>query len=155
MVVVAAVIRQDGRILVCQRRRKDSFPLKWEFPGGKVKSGEAPAMALARELREELGVGAQIGEEIFRTRHKYAQMRDELELIFYQANLESSEIENRVFEQIAWAKPEELPARDFLDADRALIERLASQSKSSPATSEQGAATSKSRETEEKLKASK
>jgi 8-oxo-dGTP diphosphatase len=155
MVVVAAVIRQDGRILVCQRRRKDSFPLKWEFPGGKVKSGEAPGMALARELREELGVGAQIGEEIFRTRHKYAQMRDELELIFYQANLESSEIENRVFEQIAWSKPEELPAKDFLDADRALIERLASQSKSSPATSEQGAATSKSRETEEKLKASK
>ena len=155
MVVVAAVIRQGGRILVCQRRRKDSFPLKWEFPGGKVKSGEAPAMALARELREELGVGAQIGEEVFRTRHKYAQMRNEIELIFYRAVLDSPGIENRVFEQIEWAKPEELPVKDFLDADRGLIERLASEHKSASSSGEQGAATLKSGETEGKQPASK
>jgi 8-oxo-dGTP diphosphatase len=128
MVVVAAVVIQDGRILVCQRRRKDSFPLKWEFPGGKVKQGESPETALARELREELGVGAKIGQEISRARHKYAQMRDEIELIFFRASLEDSAIENRVFEQIEWAKPEELPAKDFLDADRELIERLANES---------------------------
>lgn len=125
MVVVAAVIVRDGRILACQRSRKDSFPLKWEFPGGKVRRGETPTAALVRELREELGVGAKIGEEIFRTRHKYAQMNDEVELIFYRANLEGASLENRVFEAIEWLEPAALLAKDFLDADRELIKKLA------------------------------
>lgn len=125
MVVVAAVIVRDGRILVCQRNRKDSFPLKWEFPGGKVKRGETPAAALSRELREELGVGSTIGAEVFRTRHKYSQMKDEVELIFFRANLESATLQNRVFEAIAWLEPAALPAKDFLDADKGLIEKLA------------------------------
>lgn len=126
MVVVAAVIVRDGRILVCQRNRKDSFPLKWEFPGGKVKRGETPKAALTRELHEELGVAATIGEEVFRTRHKYAQMKDEVELIFYRANLESATVQNRVFEAIEWSEPAALPSKDFLEADKGLIERLAS-----------------------------
>ena len=55
--VVAAVIeRSDRRLLIGQRRKNDSSPLKWEFPGGKVRDGESPEVALARELREELGV---------------------------------------------------------------------------------------------------
>ncbi|HEV2299336.1 MAG TPA: (deoxy)nucleoside triphosphate pyrophosphohydrolase [Candidatus Acidoferrales bacterium] len=125
MVVVAAVIIRDGRILACQRNRKDSFPLKWEFPGGKVKRGETPTAALVRELREELGVGATIGEELLRTRHKYAQMNDEVKLIFYRANLEGASLENRVFEAIEWLEPAALPTKDFLDADRELIKKLA------------------------------
>ncbi|HKW88496.1 MAG TPA: (deoxy)nucleoside triphosphate pyrophosphohydrolase [Candidatus Acidoferrales bacterium] len=125
MVVVAAVIVREGRILVCQRSRKDSFPLKWEFPGGKVKSGETPTAALVRELREELGVGATIGAEVFRTRHKYAQMKDDVELIFYRANLEGAKVQNLVFEAIEWSEPAALPAKDFLEADKGLIERLA------------------------------
>lgn len=132
MVVVAAVIARDGRILACQRSRKDSFPLKWEFPGGKVRRGETPAAALARELQEELGVKAKIGEEIFRTRHKYDQMRDEIELIFYRASLAGTSPENRVFEAIEWVEPAALPARDFLEADRGLIQRLASGGVSPP-----------------------
>jgi mutator protein MutT len=56
MIVVAAVIeRMDRRILIGQRRRGDTSPLKWEFPGGKIEAGEEPEEALARELREELG----------------------------------------------------------------------------------------------------
>ena len=125
MVVVAAVIMQDGKILACQRSRKDSFPLKWEFPGGKVRFGETPTAALARELREELAVEAVIGEEIFRTRHKYERMRDEIDLIFYRASLPDAAIQNCVFEAIEWVAPSALPAKDFLDADRELINRLA------------------------------
>lgn len=128
MVVVAAVISRNGRILACQRNRKDSFALKWEFPGGKVRRGEPPKAALARELREELGVGAKIGEEIFRKRHKYEQMKDEVELIFYGAELESPSIENRVFEAIEWVEPAALRSKDFLEADRELIEKLANES---------------------------
>ena len=126
MVVVAAVILRDGRILVCQRSRKDTFPLKWEFPGGKVRAGEEPKNALVRELREELGVSARIGNEIFRARHKYSEMRDTVELIFYQAHLANATLENLIFETIEWVEPAALRSKDFLEADLGLVERLAS-----------------------------
>lgn len=125
--VVAALIEQNGRLLICQRRRKDSFPLKWEFPGGKVRRGESPAEALARELDEELGIkhsGVVIGPELYRTRHHYAEHLHELELIFYPASLPGEvewEPRNLAFEQIQWAAPTELPQFDFLPADRELV----------------------------------
>ena len=125
MLVVAAVIVRDGRALVCQRNRSGKFPLKWEFPGGKVQRGESPEAALVRELREELRVNANVGEEICRTRHKYPEMPSAVELIFFFAAIESGEIENRVFETMEWVEPQELPKMDFLDADRELISKLA------------------------------
>ena len=56
LVVAAVIEREDRRLLIGQRQRHDTSPLKWEFPGGKVEEGETPEAALARELREELGV---------------------------------------------------------------------------------------------------
>jgi len=64
IIVVAALIESNGKILVCQRRRQDTFGLMWEFPGGKTNPGETLENALARELQEELGVTAQIGREV-------------------------------------------------------------------------------------------
>lgn len=125
MLVVAAVIVRDGRVLACQRSRSGKFPLKWEFPGGKVQSGESPEAALIRELREELSVDARVGVEIYRTKHKYAEMPSAIELIFFAATIESGEIDNRIFEAIAWVAPQTLPEMDFLDADRELIGKLA------------------------------
>jgi len=125
VLVVAAVIVRDGRVLVCQRNRSGKLPLKWEFPGGKVKSGESPDAALVRELREELSVDATVGAEIYRTRHKYSEMPSAVELIFFAATIESGEIENRVFEAISWATPQKLAEMDFLEADRELIAKLA------------------------------
>lgn len=125
MVVVAAVIEREGRLLACQRSRAGSFPLKWEFPGGKVKDGETPQEALERELNEELGLRARIGREIYRTRHNYPQMPETVELIFFETSMESCGPENRVFEQMAWIEPERLPGMDFLEADRAFVEKLA------------------------------
>lgn len=124
MVVVAAIIVSDGRVLACQRSRKGKFPLKWEFPGGKTQEGETTEAALEREVREELNVRATIGAEIYRTRHKYAEMRDEVELIFFAAQIGAQTIENCVFESVAWVEPEKLPELDFLEADRELIRKL-------------------------------
>lgn len=126
MVVVAAIIARNGRVLACQRSRTSKFALKWEFPGGKIQAGETPQAALARELEEELGVRAEIGQEVFRTQHKYPQMREGVQLIFFGAELGAAEIENRIFEKIEWVAPENLRQMDFLDADRELIEKLAS-----------------------------
>src|SRR5258707_5932030 len=84
--VVAAVIeREDRRLLIGQRRKDDSSPLKWEFPGGKVREGEAAEAALARELREELGVTLTKSAEIGRVRHQYAASPEELEIRFFAA----------------------------------------------------------------------
>src|SRR6516225_4802769 len=69
--VVAALIVRDGRVLVCQRTRHQTMPLKWEFPGGKIEDGEQPRDALRRELDEELGIDAQIGDEVVHMRHEY------------------------------------------------------------------------------------
>jgi 8-oxo-dGTP diphosphatase len=124
LTVVAALIQSGGNLLVCQRRRGDSFALQWEFPGGKVRRGEPPTRALARELQEELGIEARIGREIYRTEHRYAELTEPIELIFFAATIESGEPQNLAFEQIAWRAPQSLPELNFLPADRELIEKL-------------------------------
>ena len=122
--VVAALMMKDGEILVCQRTRHQPMPLKWEFPGGKIEDGEQPRDALRRELDEELGIDAQIGEEVARIRHEY-KSGGSVELRFFVVNHYTGEIENRIFRDVRWAKRSELPAFDFLDADRELVKELA------------------------------
>jgi 8-oxo-dGTP diphosphatase len=125
--VVAALITRDSKLLVCQRKHNDSHALKWEFPGGKVEEGESPAEALARELREELGVSASIGREVHRTRHHYKEFQGELVLIFYWATVEDiAPLQNLAFERFEWANPVSLPQYDFLPADKELIDLLSS-----------------------------
>lgn len=123
--VVAALITQDRKLLICQRKHTGPFPLLWEFPGGKVEPGESAADALARELREELGVTAAVGEEVYRTRHRYPEMRDDLLLIFFRARLAGGASPvNLAFERFEWADLSALPQYDFLPADSELIRRL-------------------------------
>lgn len=112
-------------MLIGQRRRHDSSPLKWEFPGGKVREGETPEAALARELREELGVKLMKCVEMGRVRHRYATSPDELEIRFFAAALAQAEPAPLCFEQIAWVLPKELGDYDFLAANRELIANLA------------------------------
>lgn len=127
VVVVAALIQRAGKLLVCQRRSGDSFGLKWEFPGGKVHAGEVPADALARELREELGVDSLIGAEVYRARHRYPEHPGEIELLFYATSVPHTAVfQNLAFETMEWAAPEDLPNYDFLPADRELVGLLAS-----------------------------
>jgi 8-oxo-dGTP diphosphatase len=125
LTVVAALIESKGKLLVCQRRRGSNFELMWEFPGGKRKTGETLEQALARELAEELGIAARIGPEIHRLQHRYAKMSEPIELIFFAATAEPSAVQNRVFEQIQWRDPDALLELNFLPADRALVEKLA------------------------------
>jgi 8-oxo-dGTP diphosphatase len=124
--VVAALITRNSKLLVCQRKRNDTHPLRWEFPGGKVEPGESLAEALTRELREELGVSATIGPEVHRTRHRYKELPDDLLLIFFRATIEdSARLQNLQFEKHDWADPSLLQNYDFLPADKDLVESLA------------------------------
>ena len=124
--VVAAVIeRSDRRLLIGQRRRNDTSPLKWEFPGGKVEKGETPEAALARELHEELGVHLSRCVPIGKVQHQYANLAELLEILFYAAAIKEQEVTPKSFEQIAWVLPKELGQYDFLTANAYLIANLA------------------------------
>jgi 8-oxo-dGTP diphosphatase len=97
----------------------------WEFPGGKLQARETAAQGLARELLEELGVEARVGEEVFRTRHRYAEMSEEIELIFFAAAVDAHAVRNIVFERMEWRAPETLSELNFLPADREFVGKLA------------------------------
>ena len=122
--VVAALICKDGKILVCQRTRHQTMPLKWEFPGGKIEEGEQPRAALRRELEEELGILATVGDEVRRIQHEYPN-GGMVELRFFIVREYQKEIENRIFRDIQWAEPNQLPKYDFLEADLTLVRELA------------------------------
>jgi 8-oxo-dGTP diphosphatase len=125
-VVVAAIIeRNDRRLLIGQRRRDDTSPLKWEFPGGKVEAGETPEAALARELKEELGATLQKSVPIGSVTHKYATTPEELEILFYAVQIFDVEVSPHAFESIAWVLPKELGSYDFLAANAQLVANLA------------------------------
>jgi len=121
--VVAAVIEREGRILIAQRKQTRAHALKWEFPGGKVETGETPEAALIRELREELGIRAQIDAEIMRYEYQYPA-RPPILLIFYRVDNFTGDPSNLDFEQIKWAPRNELAAYDFLEGDHAFLAKL-------------------------------
>ena len=122
--VVAALIVHDGKILVCQRTRHQTMPLKWEFPGGKIEDGEQARGALERELEEELGIHATIAEEATRIRHEY-RSGSSVDLRFFVVREFRGKLENRIFRDMQWARPADLPSFDFLEADLQLVSDLA------------------------------
>ena len=123
--VVAAILERKGEILICQRKPEGAHPLKWEFPGGKVKEGETPEAALARELTEELGATLRKSVPIGRVVHKYAETPEELEILFFAAAISPGDLIPRTFEKIAWILPRELGGYDFLAANAMLVANLA------------------------------
>ena len=122
--VVAGVIEREGMILVGQRRAGDRFQYKWEFPGGKVEPDDDPKEALARELREELGIEAVIGEEMARYEHQYPG-KTAILLMFLRVSEFTGEPANHVFESIRWEERQKLREYDFLDGDVDFVRRLA------------------------------
>ncbi|HKI27659.1 MAG TPA: (deoxy)nucleoside triphosphate pyrophosphohydrolase [Candidatus Sulfotelmatobacter sp.] len=122
--VVAALIAKEGKLLVCQRTRHQTMPLKWEFPGGKIEAKEQPRDALRRELEEELGILANVGDEVARIQHEYPNGAM-VELRFFVVREYEGEIENRIFRDMQWAVPKDLPKFDFLEADLTLVRDLA------------------------------
>ena len=123
LTVVAAVIRNaSGRILLTQRPAGRHMEGLWEFPGGKVGNGEAPATALVRELREELGVEAEIGSPVTFAVHEEPGLR--ILLLFYNARLVRGTPHGREGQEIRWVPPSELAAYPTPPADAALVDRL-------------------------------
>ena len=130
LVSAVALIDVDGRILLAQRPPGKSMAGLWEFPGGKVESGESPTTALARELEEELGLRAVIGKPVTFAVHEEEGLR--ILLLFYEVAMGEAPPEAREGQQMAWVAPSDLDSFPMPPADRELIDRLIKDSRLDP-----------------------
>jgi 8-oxo-dGTP diphosphatase len=124
VVVSAGVVIERDVVLVSRRKKGTHLAELWEFPGGKVESGESPQAALARELREELGIEVLVGDPVEVTFHRYPE-KDVLLLFFLARRAPGSpEPEARDVAAWRWASDGDLDPRDFPPADVAVLEKV-------------------------------
>lgn len=108
----------DGRVLLCQRSPEVPYPLQWEFPGGKIETGEAPEEALRRELAEELGISVQVGRKLWCSEVSYPDGKS-FRLHFYAIERWQGTPRARMgIAQLAWVPVAELQQYDILEGDR-------------------------------------
>ena len=118
--VAVGVIRAGSRILVCQRNKSSRYPLKWEFPGGKIENGESVSEGLQRELREELGIEARIGPELYRQEWVYPDSGT-FRVFYHWVDAYTGLLRNNVFEQVSWVEASELPHVDMLEGNKEVV----------------------------------
>ena len=118
--VVAAVIQQDGKYLITQRRENASLPLLWEFPGGRVEPGETDLEALQREFKERLGATVEVGKPVAFRRHDYEGYS--VELVLYEARLATQDLEVKRVREYRWVAADEFGQYPFPPADRASMD---------------------------------
>jgi 8-oxo-dGTP diphosphatase len=123
LVVAAALYDSDGRVLIAERPAGKHMAGRWEFPGGKVNVGEAEAQALARELKEELGIEVTSSRPYMRLTHSYAD-RD-VELSMWIVESYSGAPQGLDAQRLKWVQPARLLDEDILEADRPFVEALA------------------------------
>jgi len=121
IVVVAAVIEDDGRFLLTLRPKGTHLADHWEFPGGKCEPGETHAAALARELREELDIDASVGALVHSIAHTYPERT--VELHFYACGYRGAP-RPMIGQQMRWVARDALASLPFPEADRDLIRLL-------------------------------
>jgi 8-oxo-dGTP diphosphatase len=126
VVVAAAVVVEGGRVLLTQRKAGTHLAGAWEFPGGKVEAGEDPREALRRELREELGIEARVGEVVDVTFHRYEEAQKAVLLLFFRADREPVSPEPRAIDVAAlrWSSASELRDEELPPADVAVLVKV-------------------------------
>lgn len=120
--VTAALLEEQGRILIARRRPGKHMGGRWELPGGKVEPGETPEQSLARELVEELALEVRVGEFLCAASFDADGVR--LELLVYRVERIAGEPALLEHEEIRWVAPADLAAYDLADSDRKIVERL-------------------------------
>ena len=121
--VTAAVIIQNEKVLITRRAATEKHAGWWEFPGGKVEDGETPEVCLRRELLEELGVDALIGDLLAESIFGYET--GAIRLLAYRAEIRSGEIRLCVHDEFQWVSAADSLQCKLLPADRPIAEKLA------------------------------
>ena len=119
--VACAIIESGGKVLTAQRSEEMSMPLKWEFPGGKIKDGESPEECLKREVLEELGIQVTVGPPLAPATHRYPTFT--VTLFPFICAIAEGEITVHEHAAIAWLPPSELHTLDWAEADWPVIKR--------------------------------
>ena len=123
--VVAALIRDGDRFLICQRPENKARGLLWEYVGGKVEAGETKQEALIRECKEELDVVISVGDVFMNVVHEYPDIT--VHLTLFHAQIVSGEIKLLEHNAVAWITPDEIPHYAFCPADKEINERIAAE----------------------------
>lgn len=120
--VVTALLRKGNKVLVGQRPEGHSLPGQWEFPGGKIERNESPEQALARELREELGIEAEIGALKMAGSHTYGDTC--ILILFYEVLFWKGEPKAEHHMDLRWVSDDELKSLPIPEANRKLLDRI-------------------------------
>ncbi|MGN1074317.1 MAG: (deoxy)nucleoside triphosphate pyrophosphohydrolase [Eubacteriales bacterium] len=120
--VVAALIRDGSRFLICQRPAHKARGLLWEFVGGKVEPGETKEAALVRECREELGITLEVGEVFAEVLHEYPDIT--VRLTLFSARIREGTPQKLEHNDLRWITPDEIPQYPFCPADTEILEKL-------------------------------
>ena len=120
--VVAALIWDGDRFMICQRPAQKARGLLWEFVGGKVEPGETKEAALIRECREELAVTVSVGDVFMEVVHEYPDIT--VQLTLFHARIAEGEPQKLEHNDIRWITPAEIPQYDFCPADVEILERI-------------------------------
>lgn len=123
--VVAALIWENGKFMICQRPAHKARGLLWEFVGGKVEPGESQQEALIRECREELAVEVSVGDVFMEVLHEYPDLT--VHLTLFHATIAAGTPQKLEHEDIRWISPPEIPQYDFCPADVEILERIVKQ----------------------------
>ncbi|MDC3953628.1 (deoxy)nucleoside triphosphate pyrophosphohydrolase [Polyangium jinanense] len=124
VLVSAAVLVEEGRVLLTQRKRGTHLAGAWEFPGGKVEPGEDPRAALVRELREEIGMEVSVGDPVEVTFHRYPEKS--VLLLFFAVTRVVGSPDPQALDvaDVKWAGPEDLQDELFPPADVAILSKV-------------------------------
>ena len=120
--VVAALVVENGKFMICQRPQNKARGLLWEFVGGKVEPGETKAQALVRECREELGVTVVPGDVFMEVDHVYPDIT--IHLTLFRARIAAGRPQRLEHEDIRFIAPEEIPQYAFCPADASILEQI-------------------------------
>lgn len=120
--VVAALIRNGKKFLICRRPAHKARGLLWEFVGGKVEKGETKEQALVRECREELDVTVKVGGVFTELIHEYPDIT--VDLTLFNAEIESGEIKILEHSAIDWITPDEIENFEFCPADKDILKKI-------------------------------
>jgi len=121
VIVTAAIIKKDNKILIA-KRKEGHLASKWEFPGGKLESNETPEDCLKRELYEEFGIDTKIGKLLATSIYEYPHIK--IKLMAYDVEYISGEFRLNDHQEIRWVKKEDLSHYDFAPADISLVNKI-------------------------------
>lgn len=121
--VVAALIWNDDKFMICQRPANKARALLWEFVGGKVESGETKEQALIRECQEELAITLAVGDAFMDITHQYTDIT--VHLTLFNATIAAGEPQRLEHNDIQWITSSEIPNYEFCPADEEILKKIA------------------------------